>query len=208
MVGATDDGDGRRVNSRWSSGLGARGADYDARFEQLAATGVDVHGEASLVASLGVHSVLDAGCGTGRVAIELDRRGLEVAGVDLDPSMLDVARKKGPGITWQEASLADVDLGRSFDAVVLAGNVMIFVEPGSEGPVLANMGRHLRPGGLLVAGFSLLPDRLGLSEYDRLAERVGLDLAERFSTWDRLPFDAESDYAVSIHRLSRATGGR
>lgn len=138
------------------------------------------------------------------MAIELARRGLEVVGVDLDPSMLEVARQKGPAITWMEASLADVDLGRSFDAVVMAGNVMIFVDPGTEGPVLANMARHLRPGGLLIAGFSLLPDRLGLSEYDRLAGRVGLILAERFSTWDRLPFEAGSDYAVSIHRRGPA----
>ncbi|MGP8058153.1 MAG: class I SAM-dependent methyltransferase [Acidimicrobiales bacterium] len=203
MEGATDD-DRRRVSSRWSSSHGARGEDYDARFEQLATTGLDVHGEASLVASLDVECILDAGCGTGRVAIELARRGLEVVGVDLDPSMLEVARQKGPAITWMEASLADVDLGRSFDAVVMAGNVMIFVDPGTEGPVLANMARHLRPGGLLIAGFSLLPDRLGLSEYDRLAGRVGLILAERFSTWDRLPFEAGSDYAVSIHRRGPA----
>jgi 2-polyprenyl-3-methyl-5-hydroxy-6-metoxy-1,4-benzoquinol methylase len=59
---------------------------YQARFDRLAASGLDVHGEASFVASLepAPTSVLDAGCGTGRVAIELGRRGLTVVDVDVD----------------------------------------------------------------------------------------------------------------------------
>src|SRR3954454_23430196 len=67
---------GHTVTTRWSGTEVPRGDDYDARFERLAATGVDVHGEAACVERLlsarGVTSgrVLDAGCGTGRVAIE------------------------------------------------------------------------------------------------------------------------------------------
>jgi len=201
MTGADEERPGRR-RSRWSDSAAARGADYDARFEQLAAAGHDVHGEASLVASLGVDSVLDAGCGTGRVAVELARRGLAVVGVDLDPAMLEVAREKEPGMDWVEADLVEVDLGRSFDAVVMAGNVMIFLEPGTEGRALANMARHVATDGLLVAGFSLLPGRLDLSSYDRLASSAGLVLTERFSTWDRQPFGPGADYVVSIHRRS------
>ena len=53
---------------------GTRGDAYDRRFRAAAAAGADVHGEADFVESLGVHSVLDAGCGTGRVGIELARR--------------------------------------------------------------------------------------------------------------------------------------
>jgi ubiquinone/menaquinone biosynthesis C-methylase UbiE len=45
---------------------GVSGAEYDARFAALAQAGNDVHGEANFVAALGVSSVLDAGCGTGR----------------------------------------------------------------------------------------------------------------------------------------------
>jgi SAM-dependent methyltransferase len=198
-VTAAAEGRGR-PRSRWSDSGSVGGPVYDERFERLAAAGQDVHGEASLVDSLGVRSVLDAGCGTGRVAIELDRRGLEVVGVDLDPTMLATARQKGPGITWVQDDLAEVDLARSFDAVVMAGNVMIFVDPGTEGPVLANMARHVADGGLVVAGFSLLPGHLDLPTYDRLAAAGGLVLADRFSTWDRLPFGAGSDYAVSLHR--------
>jgi len=197
---ATDGTPAGRPRSRWSDAGSIGGDAYDERFVRLAAAGQDVHGEATLVASLGVRSVLDAGCGTGRVAIELGRRGLDVVGVDLDSTMLRVAREKGPGIPWVEAGLAEVELGRSFDAVVMAGNVMIFVEGGTEASVLADMARHLGDGGLVVAGFSLLPGRLDLATYDRLALEHGLVLAERHRTWDRRPFEAGSDYAVSIHR--------
>ncbi len=196
-AGRTDAG---RPRSRWTDGGSVGGDAYDERFERLAAAGQDVHGEAALVASLGVRSVLDAGCGTGRVAIELGRRGHDVVGVDLDPTMLRVAREKGPGIPWVEAGLAQVDLGRTFDAVVMAGNVMIFVESGTEASVLANMARHLGEGGLVVAGFSLLPGHLDLATYDRLALENGLVLVERHGTWDRRPLGMGSDYAVSIHR--------
>ncbi len=60
------------------------GEAYQAKFDGLAAQGVDVHGEASLVLSFAPASVLDAGCGTGRVAVELARHGVDVVGVDIE----------------------------------------------------------------------------------------------------------------------------
>jgi SAM-dependent methyltransferase len=184
----------------WLEADAPRGEDYDERFARLAAQGHDVHGEADLVASLGLHHVLDAGCGTGRVAMELARRGIDVVGVDLDARMLASARDKAPLIRWVEADLADVDIGRTFDGIVMAGNVMIFVTPGTEGVVVANLTRHLADAGLLVAGFSLGAGRLTLEAYDDITARAGLELVDRWSTWDRGLFTAGSDYAVSVHR--------
>jgi SAM-dependent methyltransferase len=191
--------DERRRNP-WLDADGPRGEEYDGRFARLAAQGHDVHGEADLVASLGLHSVLDAGCGTGRVAMELARRGLDVVGVDLDPAMLAAARAKAPLLRWVEADLAGVDLGCTFDGIVMAGNVMIFLTPGTEGAVVRNLARHLDDEGLLVAGFSLAKGRLALETYDDLALEAGLELNGRWATWDRGTFGPGSDYAVSIHR--------
>lgn len=182
----------------WNVG-GTNADEYDAAYEARAAAGRHVHGEADFVERHGPCSVLDAGCGTGRVARELARRGLEVAGVDLDPRMLEVARRKAPHLAWQTGDLATVTLGRTFEAVVLAGNVLIFLEPGAEAPVLANMARHLVPGGMLIAGFQLLPDRLGLERYDTLATAAGFTLAERWATWDSDPWRPGGEYAVSVH---------
>jgi len=161
-----------------------------------------MHGEAALVASYRPTTVLDAGCGTGRVAIELSRRGHDVVGVDVDAAMLEAARTKAPGLTWIEGDLTDprLDLGRTFDVVVMAGNVLIFVPTGTEGQVIANAARWLAPGGRLVAGYSLRPGGLQPSDHDAHAIAAGLELEDRWSTWDRHPAAPGDAYAVSIHR--------
>lgn len=190
----------RRSKTRWSSEASGRAATYDDRWTELASQGVNVHGEADFVASLGGRSVLDAGCGTGRVALELARRGFEVVGVDVDATMLERARAKDTiGVSWVEADLSTLALGRQFDVVVMAGNVMIYVAPGSEADVVAAMARHLTPGGALVVGFQLQAGRFDLASYDRFAADAGLAPVERWATWDRVPYTG-GDYAVSVHR--------
>jgi SAM-dependent methyltransferase len=186
------------VSSRWQRTGASRGDDYDARWKSLEAAGHDPHGEATFVMRYRPASVLDAGCGTGRVAIELDRRGVEAVGVDLDAGMLSTARSKAPHLTWIERDLSTLDLGRSFDVVVMAGNVMIFVEPGTEALVVARMAAHLAPGGRLIAGFQL-GQTIGLDDYDEAATAAGLALEARYSTWDADPYAAGGRYAVSVH---------
>lgn len=186
--------------SRWSAASGVqRGADYDERWARMEAAGVSVHGEADFVGRFEPASVLDAGCGTGRVAIELARRGVDVVGVDLDPPMLEAAREKAPDLDWVAADLRSVDLGRRFDVVAAPGNVMIFLAPGTEREVVANLARHVGPDGVLVAGFQL-GGRYDLQHYDVDCEAAGLTLAERFATWECAPWHPNSDYAVSVHR--------
>ena len=101
---------------------------------------------------------------------------------------------------WRLGDLATVALVQTFEAIVMAGNVMIFVQLGSEAAVVANMAGHLAPGGLLVAGFQLLRGRYTIEEYDRHAASAGLVLQERWATWDRQRWRPGGDYAVSVHR--------
>ena len=175
------------------------GDEYQRRFDALAATGVDVHGEASFVLAFAPASVLDAGCGTGRVGAELARRGVDVVGVDVDASMLATARRSMPEVEWIQSDLSELDLGRTFDVVVMAGNVPLFTPPGTHAALVAGCARHVRPaGGLLVAGFQL-GRGYSLEDYDAHCATAGLRPAERFATWDRQPFVEGGDYAVSVH---------
>lgn len=200
--------------SRWSERRDVpRGDTYDQRWRDLEASGASIHGEADLVDHFAPQSVLDAGCGTGRVAIELHRRGRAVVGVDLDPTMLQTAVHKAPDIQWIEADLAHVRVAdgddgsgrRRFDVVVAAGNVMIFLASGTEAAVIANLSAHLGPGGRLISGFQLKSGRLDLVAYDRHCADAGLRLEHRWATWDREPFADGGDYAVSVHRLDATT---
>jgi SAM-dependent methyltransferase len=199
--------------NRWEQLTGGRsGEEYAARFAELAERGQDVHGEARLCATLvpAGARVLDAGCGTGRVLIQLAQLGYDGVGVDQDASMLAVARRNAPRLTWLQADLADFDpdasgVGSGFDLVVAAGNVFPLLAPGTESAVAAMLAQALRPGGLLVAGFGLdqehlpVPPSLTLADYDAHCTEAGLTFTDRFATWDADPYDG-GGYAVSVHR--------
>ncbi|MDQ2729244.1 MAG: methyltransferase domain-containing protein [Actinomycetota bacterium] len=191
------------------------GQDYQARFDAIAASGTDVHGEGTFVRSLLLasgagparrpRSVLDAGCGTGRVAIELAGHGIDVVGVDVDASMIAEARRRAPTLSWIEADLAGLHLGRTFDVVVLAGNVPLFTQPATERALVVSCAAHVGGSGALVAGFQL--DRtFGLDDYDASCAAAGFALAERWATWDRAPFAVSGEYAVSVHRRNDQGG--
>jgi len=188
--------------SRWLQETGGtRGTSYDQAFRDLAASGADVHGEAAYVAALVPPGsrVLDAGCGTGRVAVELARRGYEVAGVDSDASMLDVAHAAAPELPWQLQDLAAYEGDGSYDLVVAAGNVMIFLEPGTGPEVVRRLASALRPGGLLVSGWRT--DELAVEEYDRWCVAAGLSPVVRHATWQGAPLEPGADWCVAVDRL-------
>jgi SAM-dependent methyltransferase len=198
--------------TRWTDLRGAaRAAAYDARWERLTAAGDGVHGEADLVDALlgrapeGVRParVLDAGCGTGRVAIELARRGHDTVGVDRDPDLLAAARAKAPSLAWVEADLAELGAAvpaSSVELAVLAGNVLLFCDEGTEKAVVAEVAASLRPGGLLVAGFQLRAGGYDVEAHDEAAAGAGLTLRARWATWERDPWAPGDDYQVSVHR--------
>jgi SAM-dependent methyltransferase len=201
-------------SNRWRDLAGAVDGDvYAARFEQLAAAGADVHGEATLCASLVPPGsrVLDAGCGTGRVAIRLAELGYVCVGVDTDASMLSTARRSDRPVRWVQGDLADLgpvadELGGGFDLVVAAGNVIPLLAAGSEAGVVTTLARLLHRGGLLVAGFGLdvahLPldfAPVDLPSYDGWCAAAGLVPVHRFATWDGQPY-GDGGYAVSVHR--------
>jgi SAM-dependent methyltransferase len=181
------------------------GRAYQARFDQLARQGHDMHGEADLVWSYSPTSVLDAGCGTGRVAIELTRRGVSCTGVDRDESMLAEARRRsgdlsgdGTSVEWICSDLIGMDLGHRFDLVVMAGNVALFTATDQRVDMVSSVAGHVAPGGRLVAGFQT-DQGFDLADYDSACARAGLSLEDRWSTWDRQRWTASSTYVVSVH---------
>jgi SAM-dependent methyltransferase len=171
---------------------------YDARWAKMVAGGENPHGEADFVCRYAPNSVLDGGCGTGRLGIELARRGIDVVGADVDADLLARAQAKAPNIDWHLVNLAAMNLGRVFDLVALAGNVIPYADPADRADAIAACARHLSDGGRLVAGFSLRAGWPTLADYDAWCASAGLQLSERYATWQGDPF-ADGDYAVSIH---------
>ena len=203
--------------SLWRRLAGSLGDDYADkyadRFDAMAARGEDVDGEAGLVAGMLAPGgrVLDAGCGTGRVGRRLHELGYVVVGVDADDRMVDVARRRSPGPRWEVADLAELDLGVSFDLVVMAGNIVPFLPAGRLAAATQRIAAHLVPGGALVCGYGLDVEHVPsgvplvpLEDYDAACEAAGLHLLDRFDGWDGSPYTA-AGYAVSVHRRTDST---
>lgn len=206
---------GAEVSPRWVEWRRRMDLDqYDRRWADMVARGESVHGELDFIEE---HfpgrsiDILDAGCGTGRLAIEATRRGHRCIGVDLDRDMIERARVKAPDISWHHADLAILDLGRSFDVVVMAGNIPLFCAPGSQASIVANLARHLRAGGLLICGFSIekADDAYRASDFCRAAENAGLSLEAVHAAWDTAPIsgvqrsnvdERVDDYVVMVCR--------
>lgn len=177
---------------------------YVARFRRLAAEGADLVGEARFVDALaGRRSrILDAGCGPGRTGAELHARGHTVVGVDVDPVLVAAAAQDHPGPQWLVADLTRLDLDvEPFDAAVLAGNVMVFLAAGTEREALKRVAAHVRPGGLVVAGFAL-DHPYSLAAFDADCAAVGLAREHRFAGWSLEPWHEDADWSVTVLRRS------
>ncbi len=138
----------------------ARSADYyDAIYAWK-----DYAGEArrirALVARFGpsrARTLLDVACGTGSHLARL-RRWYEVTGVDRDPAMLRVARRKLPGVRLVRAPMQTFDLGRQFDVVTCLFSAIGYV-PGRRDlrRTARRLAAHLAPGGLALVEAWLTP---------------------------------------------------
>jgi ubiquinone/menaquinone biosynthesis C-methylase UbiE len=101
-------------------------------------------------------TILDVGCGTGRHAIELARRGFMVTGVDLSSGMLAEAKKSAKkakvAVTWVHADAACMPIDQQFDAVIClcegAFGLLGRGDDALEQPlaILRRVGRALKPG--------------------------------------------------------------
>jgi SAM-dependent methyltransferase len=147
--------------------------------------------------------VLDVACGTGVLAMaahaRLEGQG-EVVGLDPNEEMLDVARRKGPQVTWRCGSAEAIPFpDASFDVVVSQFGLMFF-EDGVAG--LREMVRVLRPGGrLAVAVWDAIDHSPGYAVLaELLHRRFGVEVAQAF----RAPFSC-GDRAL-LERLCTEAG--
>lgn len=120
-------------------------------------------------------TVLDLGCGTGRIAHPLIELGHPVTAVDMSAEMLAHVR----GADTVQSTIADLNLGRGFDVVLMASHLVNTPDDGDRHAMLAAAARHLAPAGQLIAElypaawFAEVADRDG----GHIGE-VGADLTE------------------------------
>ena len=137
-----------------------------------------------------VEQILDLGCGTGGHALALMRRGFQVTGVDSSARMLSIARRKaakaGLALELVRAKLQDFQFPRKFDAVICMFSVIDYLTKGGDlKRMLANVRRHLRPGGIFICDFWHAPAVAAFTPHKSKAFRRG-DLSVERTAHTRL----------------------
>jgi len=155
-----------------------------------------------LVEALGLSPgdrVLDVGCGPGRHAYDLGRRGIEVVGVDVSEKFVALANDGAPdGVTFRRGDARALDFDGEFDAAIsLCQGALGLGGPAgalaSDQAVLAGMARSLRPGGTVAASaFSAYFQVRFLEETDRFDAATGVN-HERTTLRNETGDEAEHD---------------
>jgi SAM-dependent methyltransferase len=134
---------------------------YDARAATII-SGSSAQGDVDFYRGLASETggpALDVGCGTGRVAVALAADGHEVLGIDLSAPMLRLAAQRRAALpdevagrlSFQQADMATLALGRDFALIVAASRVFQFMlTSDAQRQTLAALRAHLRPDGRLV----------------------------------------------------------
>jgi SAM-dependent methyltransferase len=103
------------------------------------------------------NTLLDVACGTGGHVPYL-RDDFAYEGLDLDPEMLVLARKRFPDVIFHQGNMVDFALRRRFDVVTCLFSSIAYAKTGQRlRQTIANMAEHLHPGGMLLIGAFLTP---------------------------------------------------
>jgi SAM-dependent methyltransferase len=96
-------------------------------------------------------TVLDLGCGTGRLLAELDAHGLTGTGIDLQPSLIAWAQHAHAGLRLSVRDLRNARLGTTFDLVTCVGNTLSYLHTEAElASAFDTIGAHSHPGTMLA----------------------------------------------------------
>ena len=97
-----------------------------------------------------VNTLLDVACGTGKHLEQL-RAFYTCEGLDLEPEQLKIAAQRLPDVPLHQGDMVDFELGRTFAVVTcLFGSVAYAQSTTRLSTAVANMARHVKPGGLLI----------------------------------------------------------
>jgi SAM-dependent methyltransferase len=159
---------------------------------------------------------LELGIGTGRVALPLAARGVQVHGVDASEAMVGRLRAKpgGEAIPVTLGDFAGVPAEGDYRLVYVVFNTFFaLLTQDAQVRCFAGVARRLAPGGAFVlqdfqhvvlaeGGVRLHPGAIRYawpSELDLMARLAGLRLRERWGGWRREPFGADSPLHVSVY---------
>jgi SAM-dependent methyltransferase len=182
---------------------------YDAIYGAFKDYATEAERVASLVRGLlpDALTILDVGCGTGEHARHLTQsHGFEVDGLDVDPAMVAVARRKLPDARFFQADMADFDLGRRYDVVMCLFSSIGYLETlGRVTAALRCFREHMRKDGAVIVEPWLTPEVFRPSAGDtRRGEANGVRVERASETF----VEGRISTLVFSYRIEDASGER
>jgi len=222
-------------------------------------THVDPHAIDRLAELAGTGRVLELGIGTGRIALPLATRNIDVSGIDVAQSMIDRLKEKAGSepIDVHLGNFGDFRLAEKFQLIYVVFNtIFLLTKQEAQVDCFRNVAAHLSDDGcFLIEAFvpnlnrfqggqvnwaskvtddvveldvgqhnaatqivtaqkvvltegnvRLYPIQIRYawpSELDLMAQLAGLRLRERWSSWQRTPFEADSEKHISVYELNK-----
>lgn len=163
-------------------------------------------------------SVLELGCGTGRVTIPLAQAGLDVTGLELSPAMLRRLRENRDGsatlrgpLRLVQGDMQEFSLERTFDAVIIpARSFQLLLTPRAQRDCLRAAHRHMNPGGRLIFDMAVPGQVVGLGVQEGQPVQDSAT-GRRFTLWthdlvDHRTQRYQSTFGVQEHFANGASG--
>jgi SAM-dependent methyltransferase len=153
-------------------------------------------------------SLLELGCGTGAVLCGLSAVG-SLAGMDISPNMLDIARARLPGAQFIHGDISSFDLGRRFDVIICTYDVLNHLAEFDRWiSCFACTYKHLTEGGLFIFDINTVGqlnrvacERPQVYEFDGNTVIINVSAEERhFYEWDVRVFEHVADSQYRLYR--------
>ncbi|RWX74001.1 MAG: hypothetical protein Metus_0026 [Candidatus Methanosuratincola subterraneus] len=144
--------------------------------------------------------VLEVGCGTGRIYLELLKEGIDVEGIDISQRMLNQLKEKASAMGLSpKVSVADMrnfDLGRKFSLIIVPFRSFLYnITTEDQLSTLRSFHKHLEPGGLLILNF-FYPDLEMMMGLNKESEELLISEEGKYILRQRSYFISEPDQIV------------
>ncbi len=157
--------------------------------------------------------VLDVGCGTGRLLLDLLAQGIDADGIDVSPEMLALLREKADRLGLQPTiylgSMEEMDLPRRYQAVLVpSSSFQLLTDPASARRAMGRFFAHLQTGGVLVMPFmTLWQEGNPLENEWPVREIIRPEDGAVFRRWSRSTYDPASECESSEDRYEVTLNG-
>lgn len=151
------------------------------------------------------NSVLELGCGTGRLSFPLAAAGHKLTGVDIDENMLAYAKETlaertelVERIRFVRSDIRELDLGEQFDTVIFPYNSIGHISPGKELEQLARaIASHLSVDGNCIVSVLQLDDDLCSADSElRHLEQFSGPAGEAIDCYERIQWQPEKNRLI------------